>query len=223
MTRLHTYIAAADPDAHDLLKRLLEWQVKKFGGPAVESLKDLDLQYSPERVGGPISTSFGRDFRPTPPTVVPRRPCRASRQNFNAVVAYEDITSAKKAKEICDRLRCSIGDEVFFAMHLWRFDVLKTPGLLDTAVKDAVEARLIVFAVRGLNVLPAEVKAWIELWVAERQARPGAIVLLVEPLAPTINLRATPQFAYLESIAQRARMDFFASISNPPKAAEQVL
>jgi hypothetical protein len=139
------------------------------------------------------------------------------------VVAYEDITAAKRAKEISDRLRCSIGDELFFEMHLWRFDVLKTPGLLDTAVKDAVEARLIVLAARGINVLPAEVKAWIELWVAERQARPGALVLLVEPLAPTINLRTTPQLEYLESVAQRAHMDFFASISNAQKAAEQVL
>ena len=223
MTRFHTYVAAADPAARDLLERLLEWQTNKSGWPVVESTEELALRHGPERIAGSLTASFAGDVRPTPPAVAPGRPGRASRRNFNAVVAYEDVTAAKKAKEICDRLRCSIDYEVIFEMHLWRFDVLGTPGLLDTAVRDAAQSRLIVFAARGLNVLPAGVKAWIELWVAERRARPGALVLLVEPLAPSISLRMTPQFAYLESIAQRARMDFFASISNPPKTAEQKL
>jgi len=154
------------------------------------------------------------DFRSKLHVPMARRTCPTPvSPRFATVVAYEDVVAAKRAKEICDRLRCSIGGAIAFEMHLWRFDVLRTSGLRDTAVKDAVQARLIMLATRGREELPAETKAWIELWVAQRQARPGALVLLVETIGESANLRSIPQYGYLESVALRARMEFFASIS----------
>src|SRR5215471_10674546 len=46
-------------------------------------------------------------------------------QSFNVVVAYDDIQAARRAKEICDRVRRRIGGLVAFELHLWRFDVLR--------------------------------------------------------------------------------------------------
>ncbi len=143
--------------------------------------------------------------------------------SFNTVVAYEDVVAAKRAKEICDRLRCFIGDGITFEMHLWRFDVLRTPDLRDVAVNDAVQARLILIASRGRGDLPAETKAWIEFWVTQRRARPGAIVLFVEPIEDLAKLQAIPQYGYLEEVAGRARMKFFASISKTERKPKQTI
>jgi hypothetical protein len=223
MSKFHSYVAEADPASRELLTRLLEWQTNTFGRRVTESTGDLYFKYDPERAARSIYPSSSWDSRPGLFALFPSHPCRNSRRSFNAVVAYEDVTAAKRAKEVCDRLRCSLGDEVVFEMHLWRFDVMRTAGLIDTAVKDAVQARLIILATRGLKDLPADLKAWIEFWIAQRRARPGALVLLVDPVAPSSGLRTTPQFVYLESVAQRARMAFFASISNTPKTTEQKL
>ena len=43
---------------------------------------------------------------------------------------------------------------------------------------------------------------------ATRPARPGALVLLVETIGESANLRSIPQYGYLESVALRARMEF---------------
>jgi hypothetical protein len=101
-------------------------------------------------------------------------------------------------------------------MHLWRWDILKNAGLIDIAVNDAVNARLIILATRGFKDFPADTRTWIELWVPRRRARTGALVLLVEPIN-SFTLGSSPQVSYLQSVAQRARMEFFASIANMQK------
>src|SRR5262245_45588163 len=118
ITKFHTYIAQADPAARELLTRLLEWQSNKFGPRVNESTEDLYFQYDPERTARAISPWFTRHLPPTPFAAVSRERTRISRRNFTVVVAYEDITAGKRAKEVCDRLRCTIGDEVIFEMHL---------------------------------------------------------------------------------------------------------
>ena len=132
-------------------------------------------------------------------------------QMFNVVVAYEDIHAARRAKELCDRLRCRLGRPFDFETHLWRFDVLRIPQLEETAVSDAVQAPLIIYATRGDGSLPPETQSWTELWLSRRLARKGALVLLVEPMRQLNRIEDSPQYEYLQKIAHRARMEFFAS------------
>jgi len=220
ITKFHTYIAQTDPSARELLTRLQEWQTNKFGRPVVESTDDSYFQYDPERTARAISPSLNRHLPPVPFDSVSGDRVRTSRRNFNVVVAYEDVAAAKRAKEICDRLRCTIGDQVVLEMHLWRWDILKNAGLIDIAVNDAVNARLIILATRGFKDFPADTRTWIELWVPRRRARTGALVLLVEPIN-SFTLGSSPQVSYLQSVAQRARMEFFASIANVQKITQK--
>ena len=157
------YLATDTPAERELLARLLEWQTNGFVQqfcppqdqwtkrkyePAVRSRIPDSACRSPSRIIADSTDPIGRT---------------ASRCSLNTVVAYEDVAAAKKAKEMWDRLGRSIGGGISFEIHLWRFDVLRTPELRDTAVDDAAQARLIMVATRGQQDLPAETKAWIDL------------------------------------------------------------
>src|SRR6266478_795046 len=127
MNMKHTaYLATEAPAERELLARLLEWQTTEFSRqfcPAVRSS-------APDSSHQASSTAFGdMPGRSRGPAMLSR---------LNTVVAYEDVAAAKKAKEMWDRLRGRIGGGLAFEIHLWRFDVLRTPGLNVTAVKDAV-------------------------------------------------------------------------------------
>lgn len=139
-------------------------------------------------------------------------------QSFNVVVAYDDIHAARRAKEICDRVRQRIGGPIAFEIHLWRFDVLRMAELRDTAAKDATQAHLIIVATAGEGNLPGQLENWVEIWLSERLVRDGALILLLEPAQFLSSIRETPEYEYLKRIAQRARMQFFASCLKAPKS-----
>jgi hypothetical protein len=131
---------------------------------------------------------------------------------FEIVVAYEEIAAGKRAKEICDRLQTNLEAFFVFETHLWRFDVLGLPELNNIAVRDAIQARLVIIAIDGRSELPVHLKSWMEIWVALRPVQPGALVLVVEPPPGCGVIQCHSERHYLERIAQRARMRFFASI-----------
>ncbi len=183
-TSYYTYLANDKLDARELLARLLVWQRNEFGRQLCQPTEDVFFKGDYRRTVRSSATHFTRGFQSKPLATTPSHTSAPSMPpSFNTVVAYEDVVAAKRAKEICDRLRCFIGDGITFEMHLWRFDVLRTPDLRDVAVNDAVQAR-------------------------------------IEDLA---KLQAIPQYGYLEEVAGRARMKFFASISKTERKPKQTI
>lgn len=129
------------------------------------------------------------------------------------VVAYEDVSVAKLAKEKWDYLVRTLQSGYDFELRLWKFDVLRHPKLRDTAANDAAKAQMVFVATHGAGELPSEVKAWIEQWLAHRSHKPGAarlLTLLFDPPAGQAVASAFPQFAYLQQAARKGSMDFIA-------------
>jgi hypothetical protein len=124
---------------------------------------------------------------------------------FNVVIAYEDFDTGKHARRTYDFLVQHLGDESRFRNQMWKFDVLGVPKLKQMAAKDAAAADIIIISAHGLNELPSEVKAWIELWTKEK-IHAMALVGLFDPGECASN----PVRSYLEDVAAHAGLEFFA-------------
>ena len=133
---------------------------------------------------------------------------------FNVVIVYEDFETGKHAKRTYDFLVENLGRECQFSNQMWKFDVLSISKLREMAVKDAVQADVIIISSHGGDELPEPVKAWIESWLAERGTA-MALVALFE-CSQDDWPRTRPIRAYLEGIAGRGGMEFFSQSDGWP-------
>jgi len=136
------------------------------------------------------------------------------RPTLYGVIAYENVSVAKIAKEKWDYLVHTLKDGVDFELRLWKFDILQIPEWRDAAINDATQAQLVFVATRGAGDLPPEVKEWIEEWLVLKGRAAHTTRLLSAVFDPSSNgPGASPfsQFAYLQQAARRGSMDFIAS------------
>ena len=124
---------------------------------------------------------------------------------FNVVIAYEDFETGKQAKKTYDFLVQNLGHECRFTNQMWKFEVLSIPKLREMAARDAGQADIVLVSCHG-DELPPEVKAWIELWVAEPNHPLALVALFGDKKSPRIQETRS----YLESVAKRGQMEFFA-------------
>jgi len=133
---------------------------------------------------------------------------------FNAVIAYEDFETGKRAKRTYDFLVENLGHDCQFTNQMWKFDVLGIPKLREMAARDAMMSDIVIVSCRGTE-LPAEFKAWVELWVAEPN-HPIALVALFDYLEDH-DPQASEVRSYLADVAQRGQMEFFAQPGESPR------
>ncbi len=138
--------------------------------------------------------------------------------SFNVVIAYEDFQTGKHAKRTYDFLAEHLGRECEFTNQMWKFDVLRIAKLREMAVKDAAQADIIIISSHGADELPQPVKAWIEMWLAEKGNAIALVALFDCPsdeAARTSGIRA-----YLADVARRGGMEFFAQPDDWPGRRE---
>lgn len=135
---------------------------------------------------------------------------------FSVVIVYEDFAAGKHAKETYDYLVHQLGHDFDFSNQMWKFDVLGNSKMNELAVKDAVMADLIIVSTHGTDELPAEVKAWLEHWVATKTNAMALVYLVDHP-----NIQESPESAatrsYLQDAARRAGIGFFAQPNDWPE------
>ena len=128
--------------------------------------------------------------------------------SFNVVIAYEDFETGKQAKRTFDVLVEQLKNDCRFANQMWKFDVLSIPKLREMAAKDAATADIVIISCRARSELPPEVKAWIELWLAEKNHAIALVALLDN--SPGLTLESANLRRYLSAVAVRGGMEFFA-------------
>ncbi|SRR6266699_5043544 len=127
---------------------------------------------------------------------------------FNVVIAYEDFETGKQAKRTFDFLAEQLKDECQFTNQMWKFDVLNIPKLREMAAKDAASADIVIISCHARSELAPEVRAWIELWLAEKNQAIALVALLDSP--PGFTMETITLRKYLADVALRGGMEFFA-------------
>jgi hypothetical protein len=130
------------------------------------------------------------------------------KQDFPIVIAYNDFAAGTQAMRLYQLLAAKFGDDFQFRISLWNFGVLCETDLLQTAITDAVNARVVIIAIHGENELSAPAREWIDSWTRHRPHH-GALLALLDGAK---FHSASPTEIYLKDAAAAANMDFLIQI-----------
>jgi hypothetical protein len=128
---------------------------------------------------------------------------KEANSTLNVVIAYEDLETGKRAMQTYEYMVQQLGDQCPFSSQMWKFDVLALPKLREMAAKEAAAAELIMVSAHEGKQLPAQVKAWMELWLSYKTEATALVGLFGNE---SIN---SPVRAYLAEVARRAKIEFF--------------
>ena len=129
--------------------------------------------------------------------------------SVKVVIAYDNLDIAKRAEAVYDRLARRLGQAFEFQQRLWRFDVLEEDSLRDQAVRDAAEADIVIVAMKEDADMPEAVRHWLESLLSRSTGATALVALLDRP-----DAAVQP---YLEDVARRGGMDFFAHSAETSK------
>src|SRR5258705_6226153 len=129
--------------------------------------------------------------------------------SVKVVIVYDHLETAKRAEEIYERLAERLGHNFEFELRLWRFDVLDDEGFRAEAARDTADADIVIVATYTDAELPPGVQNWLESSLQHRTAGAALVALLQHSGAPV-----TP---YLQDVARRSGMDFFAQAPSEPR------
>ncbi|MFO1475384.1 MAG: hypothetical protein U1F98_01875 [Verrucomicrobiota bacterium] len=128
---------------------------------------------------------------------------------FRVVMAYDDFLSGQRALATCQFLSTRLGRGVELRSSMWKFDVLRNPGLARMAVEDASEADVIIIANAPRTGLPNEVRAWIQSWLPRKKGQFAALVALMD-FTDKDNRESREAHAFLKRAAAETGIDFLS-------------
>lgn len=135
--------------------------------------------------------------------------------NLNAIVLYENVSSAKRAKEFCDRFENQLVPEFEVRLCLWSFSSLQLPEFAKSAAREVEQASLIIVALHGDNALPQTVKDCLNSCI--RKIRDGNRALLAQFHGVLKGSeKICPAYSYLRSIASQCDLRFFSQVVELP-------
>ena len=129
--------------------------------------------------------------------------------SVKVVIAYDNLDVARRAEAVYDRLTQRLEETFEFQQRLWRFDVLEEESLRAQAVRDAVDADIVIVAMKDDSKVPEAVRRWLESLLGRNSGATALVALLDRPGAPVQP--------YLEDVARRGGMDFFAQSGKASK------
>jgi hypothetical protein len=129
--------------------------------------------------------------------------------SVKVVIAYDSLDVARRAEAVYDRLARRLQQTFEFQQRLWRFDVLEEESLRAQAVRDAADADIVIVAMKDDKEVPKAVQSWLESLLGHLNGTAALVALLDRPGASVQP--------YLEDVARRGGMDFFAQSGKASK------
>jgi len=127
---------------------------------------------------------------------------------MKALVIYDNIGSALKATNSLRNVSSGSATPGEWAIHLWRVNMMRFPSCADEALKEALDADLIVFAGCRAYSVPTWLRDWLERWVARRNVPDAALAVVNESDSDAMP---PSQTAELSHFAERHGLAFIAN------------
>jgi hypothetical protein len=96
---------------------------------------------------------------------------------MNAIIFYENATNAIQAKTLFERAAHRADFALQWLIKPWRLDMLSAPLAADMAMRDALDAHLILFGLLNPRCFPSFLSAWLENWAARRRVQNAALAV----------------------------------------------
>lgn len=126
-------------------------------------------------------------------------------KHFAISAACEDSSSNARTEAFCRGLSNDLGRNCKIVTQTWFFSQLGVPELRSIAAGEAALAHLIIISVHHFETLPDGVKAWIEMWLGQRNHHRLVLLALVDPVFRGFSSSVE---GYLQEVAGRRDMEF---------------
>lgn len=136
---------------------------------------------------------------------------------MNALILYDQFDLATKARFMLERASGRTAESIHWHVKLWRADMLNLPPVAAQALTDAVDAHLVVLAMRQSQPLPFHLVGWLEEWAGRRRVLDAAVATFGEINAGALPPAVTPE---LSRFARRHRLSFISGGSEPAGAEQ---
>ncbi len=133
---------------------------------------------------------------------------------ITALAAYEDSCTNTRVSDFCRELARSLGPQLELEKQMWMLSELRVPQLRSIAAKEAAAADLVIISIHHSESLPEELQSWIELWLPHGNPRLQLLVALFDPIYTGVSASLR---TCLESVAHRARMEFWVQTEDRPE------
>lgn len=97
---------------------------------------------------------------------------------MKALIIYDDFASAVGANAALQRAAYQGDAAVQWDIIPWQLEVLRLLPAADVALREAVDAHLIVFAGRRAQAFPLWLQRWLERWAGQRQILDAALAVV---------------------------------------------
>ena len=135
-------------------------------------------------------------------------------KRFVVSAVHEDSATGARAEEFCQALARCLSRDCVITKEMWLLTELRTSQLRSIAAGEAVSADLVIISVHHAEILPNEVKSWINLWIKQKRSRPSVLLALFDPLY--LGTSSSIQ-AYLREVAKKGNMEFLARSEEKPE------
>ncbi len=139
-----------------------------------------------------------------------------------AVLVYEDSGTGLRAKHCLDNLPDRVDGEAEVARRLYRQDLLDLTLIRDQAAREAASADIIILSFHGNSRLPMAVCLWLQSWLKQKEERPYALGVLLDPL-PGNMAAAHPMIAYVQNLIRGTSVDLFHGFCHTPETGLEFL
>ena len=138
--------------------------------------------------------------------------------NLDVIIVYDSVRSAKRAKELCDRLGKQLAPDSKPNLSVWSLSALQfLPTTARAAASKAEHAALLIVAVHGDKTLPRLVKSCLHRCARAIHAADGALVAQLHGILK-MNEELCPAYGCLREIAHDAGVRFFSEVVELPEA-----
>jgi hypothetical protein len=137
-----------------------------------------------------------------------------SATGLNVLVAYDNLVSGIRAKDLCERLAQHFKPTCQLTLSFWSLSALRLPQLAAAAADEAVQTDLLIVAVDGDATLPPPIQSWIRRSTRRLRSHAGALVAQFHGIL-RMNQETSPAYECLKHIADDSGVDFFSEVVNP--------
>jgi hypothetical protein len=96
---------------------------------------------------------------------------------MNALIIYDKVGFAANANAMLEGAAHRADETMHWKVKPWRADVLELAPAADAALADAVQAHVIVLAMREVGSLLPRLMDWLECWATRRQIQEAALAI----------------------------------------------
>ena len=163
--------------------------------------------------------SYGNDSRPSLEQIQEQAVVVSGGGSELAVtVIYQDEATRHWAFEVCERVAGAVGTAAL-NVRWWKLEDLSQPAVLAGAVSTALEADVLMVAVRASEGFPLPFYVWVNSWLPHRPGKAALVALISLPERPSLALDRGRE--YLRAVARQGRLDFVLEERRLPGVPDQ--